>query len=104
MITMLIRKIQDIRRRGISMSKVFEISPMTRVFAENNEGDMFILTNNQVVTFNDLQMKDKGCVINVVQETISPELPIMVLTKHEFFGRVRSKVDLDKVKKYRQIG
>ena len=77
---------------------------MTRIFAENNDGDCFILTNNQVVTFGDLQLGDKGVVINTSRKTISPELPIMVLTKHEFFGRVKTKIDLEEVKLYRQIG
>ena len=104
MITNLIRKMQDIKRKAVSMAKKFEIGPMTRVFAENNDGDCFILTNNQVATFSDLQVSDKGAVINVTQETISPELSIMVLAKHEFFGQVKTKVDLDKAKSYRQIG
>lgn len=85
------------------MNKRFEITPMTRVFAENIDGDCFILTNNQVVTFDDLQPSDKGCHINIVQETISPELPILVLTKHEYFGKVKTKIDLEKVKNYSQL-
>ena len=86
------------------MAKKFNINPMTRVFAENNSGNCFILTNNQVVTFDDLQMADKGCLVNIDRKTMSPELSIMVLTKHEFFGKVKTKINLEEVKKYKQIG
>lgn len=86
------------------MDEKFEITPTTRVFAESEDGQRFILTNNQVVTFDDLQMKDKGCLINVVQKIMSPELPILVLTKHEFFGKVKTKIDLDEVKDFNQVG
>ena len=104
MITKLIlRKIEDIKRRVIIMIKKFKITPLTRVFAESEDGEVFVLTNNQVVSFDDLQMNDKGCLVNIVQKTISPELPIMVLTKHEYFGEVKTKIDLDEVKKFKHL-
>ena len=86
------------------MSKHFEITPKTRVFAENDACDCFILTNNQVVTFDDLQITDLGCHVNMVTETMSQELPILVLTKQEYFGKVKTKIDLEKVKRFRHIG
>ena len=84
--------------------KEFVINEMTRVFAENDDGSRFILTNNQVVTFNDLDVQDKGCLVDTNCEFKSPELSIMVLTKQEYFGKVKTKIDIDKVKKYRTVG
>lgn len=88
----------------LNMDKKFEITPMTRVFAESGDGQSFILTNNQVVTFDDLQMEDTGCLVNIQQRIISPELPIMVLTKHEYFGEVKTEIDLEEVKNFEQVG
>lgn len=108
MITMvnLLRKMQDVKRkRGLKMKfEELKITPMTRVFAENDDGDCFILTNNQVVTFEDLQVKDLGCHINVTLQEKTNEMSIMVLTKHEFFGEVKTKVDLEAVKNYKTVG
>lgn len=104
MITKIVlKKIEDIKRQVIIMSEKFKITPMTRIFAESEDGQSFILTNNQVVTFDDLQDEDKGCLVNIVQKTMSPELPIMVLTKHEFFGKVKTKIDLEEVKGFNHL-
>lgn len=101
----ILRKVIDLKRKERkNMSEKFEITPMTRVFAENEDGQRFILTNNQVVMFNDLQLSDKGCLVDIAQEIMSPELPIMILTKHEYFGKVKTKIDLDKVKNFKQVG
>lgn len=86
------------------MDKKFEITPMTRVFAESSDGQSFILTNNQVVTFDDLQMEDTGCLVNIQRRIMSPVLPIMVLTKHEYFGEVKTEIDLEEVKNFEQVG
>lgn len=86
------------------MDKKFEITPMTRVFAESSDGQSFILTNNQVVTFDDLQMEDIGCLVNIQQRIMSPVLPIMVLTKHEYFGEVKTEIDLEEVKNFERVG
>lgn len=88
----------------LNMDKKFEITPMTRVFAESSDGQSFILTNNQVVTFDDLQMEDAGCLVNIQQRIMSPELPIIVLTKHEYFGVVKTEIDLEEVKNFEQVG
>ena len=99
----LLRKIKK-RKRYKIMRKKFEITPMTRIFAENDDGTRFILTNNQVATFDDLQIRDTGCLVDTKEKIMSPELPIMVLTKQEFFGKVKTNIDLEKVKSFKQVG
>lgn len=87
-----------------SKERFFEVLPTTRIFAESEDGESFILTNNLFVTFENLDMQAEGCLVNVIQETISPQLPIMVLTKTEYFGEVKTKLDLERVKTYRLVG
>lgn len=101
--TNLLIKLTTLRRKVKGMRE-FVINEMTRVFAENDDGSRFILTNNQVATFDDLSVHDKGCLVDTNREFKSPELPIMVLTKQEYFGKVKTKIDIEKVKKYRTVG
>ena len=75
-------------------SKLFEFTQNTRVFAENESGDSFILTNDPNVTFDNLNIDDMGCLVNLASEIISPELPILVLTKQEVFGEVTTEIEI----------
>lgn len=76
---------------------------MTRVFAQSEDGESFIITNNQVVSFNDLRKEDLGCLVNTKTKTISPELPILSLTKYEYFGKVTKELNLEEVKSYEKL-
>lgn len=80
-----------------------EITKMTRVFAQSEDGESFIITNNQVVSFDDLRKEDLGCLVNTETKTISPELPILSLTKYEYFGKVTKELNLEEVKSYEKL-
>lgn len=87
------------------MSDKFEITPLTFAFAQNEE-DTFIITNEQGLTFRNLDIhRDMGAMINTERKTISPKLPIGVLSKYVFpWKKPTKKVDFEEVKKYKQLG
>ena len=58
-----------------------KITKDTRTFAQNE--DDYILTNEKNLTFDNVDIiKHKGSIANVERKTLSPELPIGVLTKY----------------------
>ena len=58
-----------------------EITSKTKTFAQ--EGNRYILTNSQDATFdNFFEIRATGCIVDFDERKISPELPIMVLTRH----------------------
>lgn len=62
------------------MDNYLKITNDTQTFAQN-END-YILTNEKDLTFDNLDiMKHKGIIANVERKTLSPLLPIGVLTK-----------------------
>lgn len=59
-----------------------KITNATKTFAQN--GSDYILTNEPNLTFDNLDiLKHRGSLVNVEMKTISPELPIGVLTKYD---------------------
>ena len=57
------------------------ITEKTRTFAQ--DGNSYILTNDQTVTFGNVEdLNPRGCIVNLDEKKISPELPIAVLGRH----------------------
>lgn len=58
-----------------------EITNTTRTFAQ--DGNSYILTNDQNVVFGKVEdLTPRGCIVNLDEKSISPELPIAVLGRH----------------------
>ena len=58
-----------------------EITKDTRTFAQ--DGNSYILTNNRKATFENIDDKSmRGCLVNFDEKIISPELPLLILTRH----------------------
>lgn len=55
-----------------------EITKATRTFAQ--DGNSYILTNDPNATFGNVEdLTTRGCIVNLDERKISPELPIIVL-------------------------
>lgn len=81
-----------------------EINDKTKTFAQNEE--LYILTNEEDLTFDNLDiLKHKGCMVNIIMKTISPWLPIGVLTKSiPDWVEPDKQLDIDEVKKFQHVG
>lgn len=82
-----------------------KISEKTKTFAQSN--GLFILTNEENLTFENLDiLKHKGWLVNTVTKTISPYLPIGVLTKspYENWKVPEYSLVIETLKEYKYIG
>lgn len=81
-----------------------KLNDKTQTFAQNEE--LYILTNEKDLTFDNLDiLKHKGCLVNVTMKTISPWLPIGVLTKSiPNWVEPDKQLDIGEVKNFTPIG
>jgi hypothetical protein len=64
-----------------------KITSATRTFAQ--DGNSYILTNDQSVTFGNVEdLTPRGCIVNLDEKKISPELPIAALGRHSPYWTV----------------
>lgn len=81
-----------------------KITESTKTFAQNE--NTYILTNEQNLTFDNVDiMKHTGCIVNIERKTISPELPIGVLTKYDAPDWVEPdrQINVEEIKDFKQL-
>lgn len=83
------------------MLKYMKVTKDTKIVAKS--GECYVLTNNQNFDLNNITMDDLGCIVDMENETMSPELPILVLTKAEPYYSTAYKPDLSKVNEFTRI-
>lgn len=84
------------------MAKYLNVTKETKVIAQ--AGSCYVLTNNQDFDIDNITMNDLGCIVDVANKTMSPELPILVLTKCEPFYDVVDVPDLSDANNFEKIG
>lgn len=74
------------------------ITENTKTFAQ--DGNSYLLTNDQNATFeNVVDLTPRGCIVDLDRKTISPELPIMTLTKFSpYWGAPDRQINPEEVK------
>jgi hypothetical protein len=79
-----------------------QITNQTRVIAQNDTS--FLLTNDNEITYQTFDRKDMGCIANPKYRFVSPELPLIVLTKEPGWGPQNDKLNVEEVINYERIG
>lgn len=83
------------------MKKYMKVNKDTRVIAK--AGSLYVLTNDPNFDINNITMSDVGCIVDVENETMSPELPILVLTKNEAFYSTAIIPDLSHANEFEKV-
>lgn len=81
-------------------SNMEKINKKTITFAQN--GDMYLLSNRQDITLDNVDIiNDKGWLVNMFTECISPYLSISVLTKQDAeWGLPDRQIDVEEIKHF----
>lgn len=77
------------------------VTRATRVIAQ--AGTCYVLTNDPKFDINNITMNDLGCIVDTKYKTMSPELPILVLTKNEAYLDPVDKPDLRNVNNFKKL-